>query len=160
AFRFGFRVGDRVTLDSPTGPHAFTIGAVIVDYTIDVGTVTVETEVYRRLWRDPQVSTYLVHLAPGAAAADVRARIDAAIGARRPISGLTAAEFKRTTAAAIDTAFVLTYAIQLVAACVAAIGVVNFLLAEVVDRRREIGLLRTVALDRRQLAYTFMAEAA
>ncbi len=160
AFRFGFRVGDRVALDSPTGRHEFVIGAIIVDYTIDVGTLTVETDTYRRLWRDSQVSTYLVHLAPGASAADVRARIARDVGGRRPVSVLTAAEFKRTTAEAIDAAFVLTYAIQLVAACVAGIGVVNFLLVEIVDRRREIGLLRTVALDRRQLASTFAAEAA
>jgi putative ABC transport system permease protein len=159
AFRAGLRVGDALTLDSPTGPHAFRVAAIIVDYTIDAGTITVETDVYRRLWRDTQVSTYLVHLAPGAVADDVRARIASVLGARRPVSVLTAAEFKRTTSDAIDTAFVLTYAIQLVAACVAAIGVVNFLLAEVVDRRREIGLLRTVAFDRGQLARTFMAEA-
>jgi putative ABC transport system permease protein len=160
AFRFGFHVGDRVALDAPTGRHEFVVGAIIVDYTIDVGTISVDTDVYRRVWRDLQVSTYLVHLAPSATAADVSGRITEELGRRHPVSVLTAGEFKRTTANAIDAAFVLTYAIQLVAACVAGIGVVNFLLTEVVDRRREIGLLRTVALDRRQLMRTFMAEAA
>jgi putative ABC transport system permease protein len=90
----------------------------------------------------------------------VSAGIAERFAGRRSVSVLTAGEFKRTTADAIDAAFVLTYAIQLVAACVAGIGVVNFFLAEIVDRRREIGLLRTVALDRRQLARSFTAEAA
>ncbi len=160
AFRLGLHVGDRVALDSPTGRHEFGLGAIIQDYTLDAGTVTLETDVYRRFWRDTQVSTYLVHLTPGADARDVRARITEHFAGGRPVSVLTAGEFKRSTAAAIDAAFVLTYALQLVAACVAGIGVVNFFLAEVVDRRREIGLLRTVALDRRQLARTFVAEAA
>jgi putative ABC transport system permease protein len=160
AFRVGLGVGDRVVLASPTGAHAFLVGAIIQDYTIDAGTVTVETETYRRLWRDAQVSVFLVHLAPGATADAVRAGIAERFVGRPPVSVLTAGKFKRATADAIDAAFVLTYAIQLVAACVAGIGVVNFFLAEIVDRRREIGLLRTVALDRRQLACSFTAEAA
>lgn len=159
AFRLGLRLGDSVSLASPTGRRELPIGAIIVDYTIDVGTITVETDVYRRWWGDTQVSTYLVHLAPGAEAGVVRAAITDHFAGRRPVSVLTAGEFKRSIAAAIDAAFVLTYAIQLVAACVAGIGVVNFFLAEVVDRRREIGLLRTVALDRHQLTRTFVAEA-
>ncbi len=160
AFRLGLRLGDRIALDSPTGRHTFTVGAIILEYSLDVGTLSVDTEVYRERWHDTQVSTFLVHLAPGATSDAVSARIAADLGTARPVSILTAAEFKRTTAAAIDAAFVLTYAIQLVAACVAAIGVVNFLLAEVVDRRREIGLLRTVALDRRQLVAMLASEAA
>ncbi len=159
AFRLGLDVGDHVTLASPSGAHTLPISAIIVDYTIDVGTVTVETDAYRWWWGDTQVSTYLVHLSPGADAAHVRAAIEERYAGRRPVSVLTAGEFKRSTAAAIDAAFTLTYALQLVAACVAGIGVVNFFLAEVVDRRREIGLLRTVALDRRQLGRMFAAEA-
>ncbi len=159
AFRLGVDLGDPVTLVSPTGPHTLPIAAIIADYTIDVGTVTVETDAYRRWWGDTQVSTYLVHVAHGIDPATVRAAIETRFAGRRPVSVLTAGEFKRSTAAAIDAAFVLTYALQLVAACVAGIGVVNFFLAEVVDRRREIGLLRTVALDRRQLGRTFAAEA-
>ena len=69
----------------------------------------------------------------------MRAGIAERFVGRPPVSVLTAGEFKRATADAIDAAFVLTYAIQLVAACVAGIGVVNFFLAEIVDRRREIG---------------------
>jgi putative ABC transport system permease protein len=116
--------------------------------------------VYRRLWGDDQVTTFLVYLAPGADAARVRSAILAGVDQRTPINVLTAGEFKRNITAAIDGAFALTYAIQLVATVIAGIGVLSFFLAEVVDRRREIGLLRTVALDRRQLLGTFTIEAA
>lgn len=159
AFKLGLRLGDRITLASPTGRHDVPIAAIIVDFTIDAGTVTVDTDVYRRWWNDRQVSTYLVHLAPGADARAVRSAIEDRFAGRRTVSVMTAGDFKQTATAAIDGAFVLTYAIQLVAAFVAGIGVVNFFLAEVVDRRREIGLLRTVALDRRQLGRSFVAEA-
>lgn len=159
AFRLGVDVGDPITLVSPTGPHTLPIAAIIVDYTIDVGTVTVETDAYRRWWGDTQVSTYMVHVAHGTTPATVRDAIERRFAGSRPLSVLTAGEFKRNTTDAIDGAFVLTYALQLVAACVAAIGLVNFFLAEVVDRRREIGLLRTVALDRGQLGRSFAAEA-
>ena len=65
AFRVGLGVGDRVVLASPTARTRSWSARIIQDYTIDAGTVTVETETYRRLWRDAQVSVFLVHLAPG-----------------------------------------------------------------------------------------------
>ena len=53
----------------------------------------------------------------------------------------------------------MTYAIQVVAIVIAVIGVVNFFLAEIVDRRREIGLLRSVALKPRQVLRMLATEA-
>jgi len=90
----------------------------------------------------------------------VRTAVEERLARRPPVTILTGAQFKRNIAAAIDDAFVLTYAIELVTAVIAGLGVLNFFLAEIVDRRREIGLLRTVALDRPQLLRSLTAEAA
>ena len=100
-----------------------------------------------------------VWLEPGADPEVVRSRIAESVSPAIPITIITGAELKRTTSDALDGALVMTYAIQLLAIVIALIGLVNFFLAEVEDRRREIGLLRGVALDKHELLRVLMLEA-
>ena len=159
AYRLGLHAGDTVALDSPTGRRAFRVGAIVLDYTMDIGTFMVDIDAFERWWRDALVTSFLVYLQPDADRAAVRAAIVERFAGRFPLAVLTGDEFERNITDAIDGAFVLTYAIELVAAVIAGVGVLNFFLAEILDRRREIGMLRTVALDRRQLLRDLTGEA-
>lgn len=159
AYRHRVSAGDTLTLATPSGAATLPIAAVVLDYTLDIGAIIIERETYRRLWHDDLVNSYRLWLAPDADVARVRQAIsDAARPEFTPVI-LTAAEYKRNIAQALDDALLMTYAIQLVAIVIAVIGVVNFFLAEIVDRRREIGLLRTVALKRRQVLRMLATEA-
>ncbi len=159
AYRRGLHAGDTLDLETPVGRRAFTIGAVVTDYTLDIGTIIVNRATYEAIWHDDLANTFSIWLEPGA---DVR-RVREEIGARaRPqfdVIVLTGREFNGQIAEALDNALLMTYAIQLVAIVIAVIGVLNFFLAEVVDRRREIGLLRGVALTPKQLRRMFGVEA-
>jgi putative ABC transport system permease protein len=159
ALRLGLHAGDTVTLDSPSGRLALRVAAVVLDYTMDIGTLMLELSAYRRYWHDPLVTSFMVFLAPATDPVAASAAIVERLAARQPVTVITGEQFKRNVAGAIDGAFVLTYAIELVAAVIAGIGVLNFFLAEIVDRRREIGLLRTVALDRAQMLRNLTFEA-
>jgi putative ABC transport system permease protein len=159
AYRHGFHAGDSLTLSTPSGERTFRIAAVVLDYTLDIGTILIERETYVRLWRDELVNGFLVWLVPGTDAESARAAISRLLGSRFDTTIFTAREFNAQLADVLDRALLLTYAIQIVAITIAVIGVVNFFLAEVLDRAREIGLLRSVALTRRQLRRTISAEA-
>jgi len=159
ALRFGAHAGDTVALDSPSGRLTMQVAAIVLDYTMDIGTLMLDLGAYRRYWHDPLVTSFMVFLDSDGDPAAVRTAISERLSPRHAVTIITGGEFKRNVAGAIDGAFVLTYAIELVAAVIAGIGVLNFFLAEIVDRRREIGLLRTVALDRAQLLRTLVSEA-
>jgi putative ABC transport system permease protein len=160
AYRHNLHAGDSLSLSTPTGERSFQIAAVVVDYTLDIGTILIERETYKRFWKDELVNGFLVWLAPGADLAGVRTAITRVLRPRFALTILTGREFKGQLAGVLDRALIMTYAIQIVAIAIAVIGVVNFFLAEVLDRRREIGLLRSVALSRRQLRWMFSTEAA
>jgi len=135
----------------------------VLDYTLDIGTILIERETYRQLWRDDLVNGFLVWLAPKADAEGVRDEISRVLrrvfGTTTETTILTARQFNAQLADVLDRALFLTYAIQIVAITIAIIGVVNLFLADVLDRKREIGLLRSVALTRRQLRRSLSAEA-
>ncbi len=159
AYRHHLHAGDRVWFDTPSGRAGFVIAAVVVDYTLDVGTVIVEHDTYRRMWQDDLVNALAIWITPGADRELVQSEIMSRIPSEIPITIITGAEFKRTMSDALDGALVMTYALQVLAVAIALIGLVNFFFADVEDRRREIGLLRGVALDRSTLLRVLMLEA-
>ena len=59
----------------------------------------------------------------------------------------------------MEQSFVVNYAVEIVAVIVAIFSVINTLLASVLDRTREIGVLRAIGATQGQLRKMVMAEA-
>jgi putative ABC transport system permease protein len=161
AARTGLGPGDKVTLPSPTGPHAFTIVAVVVDYTSDQGWLLLDRRFASELWQDPRIEAVDLYLAPGtdphAVAADVRRAL-----AARGEGGMfvtTNAALRAEIVHVIRQTFGVSRASEAIALLVAVLGVVGTMLAAVIDRIREIGVLRAIGATQRHILYAVVAEA-
>ncbi|MEO6145009.1 MAG: FtsX-like permease family protein, partial [Dermatophilaceae bacterium] len=88
---------------------------------------------------------------PGADAASVRAGIDSVIADLPTITIKDQAEFAAEQRAPIDQMLMLIYALLGLAVVIAVLGIINTLALSVIERTREVGLLRAVGLSRRQL---------
>ncbi len=88
---------------------------------------------------------------PGANAASVRAGIDSVIADLPTITLKDQAEFAAEQRAPIDEMLMLIYALLGLAVVIAVLGIINTLALSVIERTREVGLLRAVGLSRRQL---------
>jgi putative ABC transport system permease protein len=88
---------------------------------------------------------------PGADAAKVRAGIDSVIADLPTITLKDQSEFAAEQRAPIDQMLMLIYALLGLAVVIAVLGIINTLALSVIERTREVGLLRAVGLSRRQL---------
>ena len=107
---------------------------------------------------DQPVTNLAVYLKPGVDATAVRRRIEALTSGYR----IVVAENKTLRSAAVvvfDRTFAITYALEAVAIIVAMLGAANSLLALVLDRRREFGLLRFLGAAPAQIRRMVLIEA-
>jgi putative ABC transport system permease protein len=153
--------GSTFTMNTPTGVHTFTVDAVIIDYTSDQGSVIIDRKVFDQVFQDTRVDSFHVYVKDRARDTEpVRAAITAKLGRRFNLYVLSNAELRDEARKLIANAFSVTTAMELVAVILALLGVINTLLAAVLDRTREIGLLRAVGADRGHIIKLFAAEAA
>jgi putative ABC transport system permease protein len=82
-----------------------------------------------------------------------------AIAPYRGLQVQTAAQFKESETAQVNQIVGLVYALLALAVLIALIGIVNTLMLSVLERTREIGLLRAVGMRRRQVRTMVRTEA-
>ena len=144
----GWRVGDTEPVTLPSGPVDLTVGG-IVEPTQLAGSLIVPLAVLDQL--TPVDSTVYVTAVPGADPAAVRAGIDAVVADLPTITAKDQAEFAAEQRAPVDQMLTVIYALLGLAVIIAVLGIVNTLALSVIERTREVGLLRAVGLSRRQL---------
>lgn len=151
--------GSRFVLQTPTGPRELTVACVIIDYTSDQGSVILDRRYFVEWFQDDLVDTFHVYVKDPAQIEAVRKEITARWGKALDLYVLSNRELRAEATALIDNAFSVTYAMEAVAVLLALLGVINTLLAAVIDRTREIGLLRAVGASRSHVVRLIAVEA-
>ncbi|MFE0747822.1 FtsX-like permease family protein [Gordonia sp. NPDC058843] len=156
--------GDTVELATPNGPRQ-TVVRDTVDYvSLDSGVAAVSQDLLGD-WFNRDGDTYLqVITAPDADADQVRRDLEALVEGvpttgNKPIWVYSGAEALAATQATVEQAGAFAVAIQWIVAGAAAIALLNTLLLSVLERRRELGVLRAMGASRRFVSRTVLAEA-
>ncbi|MFE7652467.1 FtsX-like permease family protein [Streptomyces bottropensis] len=110
------------------------------------GMATIETYV-----PEGQDSALYVNAGSGTGADELRANLDRTLDAYPQVQVRDQADYKELIRGQIAVLLYLVYALLGLAIVIAVLGVVNTLALSVVERTREIGLLRAIGLGRRQL---------
>ncbi|HEX8803830.1 MAG TPA: FtsX-like permease family protein, partial [Acidimicrobiales bacterium] len=155
----GWRVGDTIDVTfTDTGTQPLTIVALLSsadlsgDYVMDMGSFAENfpgsTDI--QVW---------IRLADGVSAEAARGPIEDAIADFPTAELQDLDEFKTATKSQFDPVLVLVNALLLLTIVVAMVGIVNTLVLSVVERRREIGLVRAVGALRSQIRASIRWEA-
>lgn len=159
ALKHRLRVGGVVSLPTPGGPRRFPIAGIYRDYSNERGVAVMDRSLWIQLFDDEGSNTIAVFLAPGVGAEEGRRAIEARIAARYRAFVFTNATIRREVMRIFDQTFLITWALLAVALAVAVLGIVNTLTALILERRREIALLRVLGMDRSEIGAMIVLEA-
>jgi putative ABC transport system permease protein len=159
AHQLNVQAGDALDLPTADGRGLFPVVAVFYDYATDGGRVLMDRALWQRHWRDVGVTALAVYLDAGAEPETVRAAIEAAAAPEHRLSIVSNRQLKTEVLEVFDQTFAITRALDLVAMAVAALGVASTVFAIVLERRREIGVIRALGASQSQVRRVVVWEA-
>jgi putative ABC transport system permease protein len=155
---FGVRPGDSLALPTPAGLRRLPVLATFEDYSWPRGTVLLDLSFLRRLWGDDALSYIDLAVAPGVDRQAVRARVASQLAGQATLFLYDPDQIRRISEDLLRQSLVVANAQVLVAILIGFLGIVNSLLIGVLQRTRELGLLRAAGMTARQVARTVLFE--
>ena len=154
----GFRLGSTVQIIWPGDTREYEVVALYSSAGPLVGPVVSRDEL-ADLGVPPQDNTLYVVSDPGAEPDDLRSAMDEALAPYPIVTLQDQTELAEQVRGQVNQLLSLVYALLGLAVVIAVLGIVNTLLLSVLERTREIGLLRAVGTDRRQVRRMVRIEA-
>ena len=158
-YKHHVKIGDTLKLSLGEAQPSFRIADVYYDYASERGNIIMDRNTMLKYLPDQAPSNLAVYVAPGTPVEQVRAEIVQAAAGHR-ILIFSNGNLRGEAIRIFDRTFAITYALEAVAIIVAVMGVAGALLALVIDRRRELGLLRFLGSSKNQIRKLIVVEAA
>jgi len=128
------------------------------DYGSEKGFIVIDRSRALQYLPDPASSNLAIYVAPGSNIEQVRAEVER-VAAGHNLVIFTNSSLRQQAIQIFDRTFAITYALEVVAVIVAVIGIAGAMLALVLDRRRELGLLRFLGAAVPQIRKLILVEA-
>jgi putative ABC transport system permease protein len=147
----GWAPGDTVTIGLPAGPVDMPIAGVFEGSPLIGADLVLPLAAAEAGGITPVDSFVYINRAAGADAASVSGAINQVVAGLPTVTVKDQAAFAAEQRAPVDQLLAIIYALLGLAVIIAVLGIVNTLALSVIERTREVGLLRAVGMSRRQL---------
>jgi putative ABC transport system permease protein len=158
AERDGVAVGDTITLTYATGQGSYTIQGLTDPANSFATGYVVTLNALEDAGIPPKDVTVFATTADGANLETVRAGVDSALAPYPMVTAQDQSELKEQIRDQISTVLAIVYGLLALSLIISVLGIVNTLALSVIERTREIGLLRAVGMSRRQLRASIRVE--
>jgi len=155
--------GQSLELRTPKGSIQLVVRAVVVDYTSETGTAFIDLRHFYQYWGDSVVDSLFVYVTDQEPVDTVAERIRSALSSRQAGETMFVTKTSTMERHLVNTlrrVFSYSIAAEVMTLIIGLLGVVGTMVAAVLDRRREIGMLRAVGATRGQVAVAIVVEAA
>lgn len=150
--------GDTITLNTPTGERRVKVLELVPYFSGMTGTIAMSLGAMQVWFQRPGASDLEINVADGADAATVQARVRAALP--QGVFVYSGDDALKGVSSALDQVVAVISMIAWIVAVVSAVTLLNTLMLSVLDRRREIGVLRAIGATRSFTVKAVLAEAA
>jgi putative ABC transport system permease protein len=147
----GWKLGDTIPIGFPAGPILMRITAILGPSRALGSDVVVTPGALAAGGIAAVTSVIYITRTPGADTATVSAAIQQVLSDLPTVILQDQAAYAAAARASIDQLLAIVYALLGLAVIIAVLGIVNTLALSVIERTREVGLLRAVGMSRRQL---------
>jgi putative ABC transport system permease protein len=158
--KHGTEPGDTLEFSSPKGAARFTVVGVIKDFTRDSGLVMIERTTFSEYWNDERLHSLSITLKDPSATTVLGADFREKFSHEGEFSIYTNADLRQRVLEIFDQTFAVTSVLRTIAVVVAIAGVLLSLTTLVLEREREVGVLRSQGASRAQIQCLVLSEAA
>jgi putative ABC transport system permease protein len=151
--------GDRIRLNTPAGEQNFLVSGVFYDYSTDWGMILVERELFQSLWGDETLHSAGIYLEEGVSLEAFKNVFREKYSKSYQVFVISHRELRNEILKVFDQTFAITYSLEFIAIFVAFLGIINSLNALIMERQRDIGILRAVGGFQKQVQKTVLIEA-
>lgn len=152
------KAGDTVTLALGRAQVPFRIADIFYDYGSEAGYIIVDRATLLHYLPDQAPTNLAVYLTPHADLEAARNAVKSVV-AHHDILILSNREIRREAVRVFDQTFAITYSLEAVALIVAVLGIAGALVSIVIDRRRELAVLRFLGASSGQIRKMILCEA-
>jgi putative ABC transport system permease protein len=150
AHLLNLKAGQSLSLPTPHGARSFAIGGVFYDYNPN-DVIYLSRHVYEQLWDDHQIEALALYLHSSASTESLQHDLEERFGGRYALLLLPNRDIRDEVFKTFDQTFAVTYALQLIALLVAAVGVFDTLVSLLLERQQEMASLRAMGAGKNQL---------
>ncbi|MEE3252782.1 MAG: FtsX-like permease family protein, partial [Nitrospinota bacterium] len=151
-------VGDILNLQTLNGPTKFEVSAVYFDYSRERGYIILDRTTFLKYYKENQINSFVIYLNNKSKLNQVRKEVLKTLNEHRLIIRSNT-ELKKQVLEVFDKTFAITYSLEIIAILVAVLGLFNTLVSLILERKREIGILRFIGAFTRQIKRMILIEA-
>ena len=160
AHRHRVTTGGTLALPAPGGEVRLRVEGVFYDYSSDAGAVMMDRALYARLWHDDRTESLAIYLEPGRDPDAVRTAFLRLAGPGVLLHVTPNQALRKRVLLVFDETFAITWVLQTIAVFVSVLGVISTLTTLVLQRRRELAVLRAAGALRAQVRTLVLVESA
>ncbi len=160
AEKYDLAQGSQIQLQTRRGKQPFEVAGIVVDFYNQGNVIELGWNDMRRYYKESDASTFLLKVEDDADAEYVGTLIDHLYGSRYKLTIDSNQDIKKRISSMMAQSFSMFDVLAMISVIVASLGVVNTLTMNVMERTREIGMLRSIGMTRWQVVWMVLAEAA